>query len=503
MKTTISIIALLFGLSLSAQTFIQEIDLGKEEEFTEVISLPNKNYIVCGATGNRNVIYPEFPDYRNCDILQLDSNGQIIGSKMIDNFYPVQFMKGFSSFMIYGYYNDFVSARKMAFYELDYQFNILDSLKLSNNSQSYSAQTSKDKNGDIILFQTVIDSVNNIYVSSFLKIDTHLHVLDTTVYDTVSSFAISAISNHRDQFLVYQEAVNYRQMPYKIRNPIFVVDSNGQKLQQVSTVMPVYNSQLDDSLMISRFPHLEELPNKNVVLSGILQNQQSYVPGSSEYIYDYGIIVYDSNMNYLSHQVLGLVDTADFPATTNIAVVDSSFYIVGVSQWYPNDYYKNINNFIRVSQFDFQGNLITSRNYQVGDFVKINSIKPTEDKGLILVGSNYKLFGGTGGLNGFVMKIDSLGNLNTNINEVNGQTIAKDNYKIYPNPAKDKLKLLKLNQFKPYQFELYDAFGRLVKTVSWREDHQTIDVSSLASGMYVYRIIDREGNVGSGKLMVE
>ncbi len=495
----LTILTIMTG-QISAQSFTQEIDLGQEEELNDVISVSNNRFIVASVVGDSIDDY--FPYYLNSHILNLDSIGQVVSSYQINDFYAIQLYKKSNMFFVYGTLQGNVQGS--AIYSFNYQFVMVDSLKFITSERHKSAyKISIDNRGEINIPFTQFDSIQNYYYSSLLKIDANLNIVDTVLYDTVSFTVSTGKFNSSNNILVYQEAVNYRQMPSKTRNPIFVVDSNGQKLQQVSTVMPVYNSQLDDSLMISRFPHLEELPNKNVVLSGILQNQQSYVPGSSEYIYDYGIIVYDSNMNYLSHQVLGLVDTADFPATTNIAVVDSSFYIAGVSQWYPNDYYKNINNFIRVSQFDFQGNLINSRNYQVGDFVKINSIKPTEDKGLILVGSNYKLFGGTGGLNGFVMKIDSLGNLNTNINKVNGQTIAKDNYKIYPNPAKDELKLLKLNQFKPYEFELYDTFGRLVKTVSWREDHQTVDVSSLASGMYVYRIIDEEGNVGSGKLIME
>jgi hypothetical protein len=100
------------------------------------------------------------------------------------------------------------------------------------------------------------------------------------------------------------------------------------------------------------------------------------------------------------------------------------------------------------------------------------------------------------------MKVDSMGNLlNTSIRNVHG--ISSLNYKVYPNPVKNEIKLLKYNQFKPYDFELFNAFGSLVRTVSWQEDFQTIDVSSLASGMYVYRIIDQDGKTGSGKLIVE
>src|SRR5690606_29417368 len=104
------------------------------------------------------------------------------------------------------------------------------------------------------------------------------------------------------------------------------------------------------------------------------------------------------------------------------------------------------------------------------------SVLATSDGGALICGEFIDTIAKPGQNNPdkdlYFIKVDSLGNLNpTGLNEVEGK-IDASNYLVYPNPAKNQLNLLKVNQFKPYEFELYDALGRLVKTVSWREDYQ-------------------------------
>ena len=490
------------GLNLSAQSFINEIDLGNEKEITDVIVLPaTHEYVLNLAVGDSMDDF--FPKYLHSSFLLLDSIGKVKKSNTLNDFYPIELIKRSNSFLVYGYFSVNGMHEGMAIYALDYQLKVLDSMKITSHFPVLTVQIDVNSRGEIIIPVTESDTLRGIFYSSILKLDSNFQIIDTLVYDTISYAAIAGMVNSRDESIVYQLNVDYRQMTKEFKDYVFLIDRAGDKIGKGSPIMPVYNS-ISDSLKIYDGIALRELPNQNVVLSGRVQNPQTYVPQNPNSGDDYGIIVYDNYLRYIQHEVIGSVDTGDYPATRNIAYDDKYFYIAGVTQWTASDYYRDINNKVRINQFDFQGNLMNTWNYDVGNYVRINSIKSTYDKGLVIVGSNYDQYGNSGGLNGFIMKVDSLGNLVTGIANLKNKSLLDSKYyKVYPNPAKDKLNLLKINQFEPYDLELYDTFGRLVKAVKWSESHQQINVADLVSGMYVYRIIDKEGRTGSGKIMVE
>jgi hypothetical protein len=79
----------------------------------------------------------------------------------------------------------------------------------------------------------------------------------------------------------------------------------------------------------------------------------------------------------------------------------------------------------------------------------------------------------------------------------------------YPNPFRDKLSIrVQFQEAHTLQVELYDLSGRKVMTVSdWQvaahEDHSyQLDTESLKSGVYLYRIMDTEGMLKTGRLML-
>jgi hypothetical protein len=72
---------------------------------------------------------------------------------------------------------------------------------------------------------------------------------------------------------------------------------------------------------------------------------------------------------------------------------------------------------------------------------------------------------------------------------------------ISPNPAKDKLTLtLKNKTEKKYQFILYDITGREQKHFLFSKS-TTIDISNLAQGVYIYKVITDNGVVIAGKFI--
>lgn len=85
----------------------------------------------------------------------------------------------------------------------------------------------------------------------------------------------------------------------------------------------------------------------------------------------------------------------------------------------------------------------------------------------------------------------------TDINNIN----IIDNSIIYPNPANNTLKIESFKRkFKNCNFITYDLFGKEVLSTEIKE--QSIDISQVPQGVYVYKISGDNGVLKSGKLVV-
>lgn len=79
-----------------------------------------------------------------------------------------------------------------------------------------------------------------------------------------------------------------------------------------------------------------------------------------------------------------------------------------------------------------------------------------------------------------------------------------ENTFVYPNPANDKLNI-RMTHFKGKSFvKIYNSRGETVKSETLNNDLTTISLSGLSAGLYLYKIIDLNGNVlDTGKFMKE
>lgn len=74
-------------------------------------------------------------------------------------------------------------------------------------------------------------------------------------------------------------------------------------------------------------------------------------------------------------------------------------------------------------------------------------------------------------------------------------------FSLYPNPANDKL-YLRTDEKGDVRFEIYSILGKIISSGTFTGSTAT-DVSSLARGMYVVKITDRDNNFSSGKFILE
>jgi hypothetical protein len=102
----------------------------------------------------------------------------------------------------------------------------------------------------------------------------------------------------------------------------------------------------------------------------------------------------------------------------------------------------------------------------------------------------------------FLMKTDSEGNLIVGVDE-NEQKIKTTEAIIYPNPARDIINVEFSMVYSTATFSLTDINGKTALVKQLTSNRQSINISAIPAGSYVYRIFNEKGLDERGKVVVE
>ena len=115
----------------------------------------------------------------------------------------------------------------------------------------------------------------------------------------------------------------------------------------------------------------------------------------------------------------------------------------------------------------------------------------------------YKIIDGHG-----VVVIDGNGEFGSEVSHIfsldvgeNVDEISHESIKIYPNPAKDYIKLT-ADDFLLSSVKIYNCIGILVEEIEFYSNEGKINVSDYESGIYFINIYDNDGNVTTEKIMI-
>ncbi len=221
---------------------------------------------------------------------------------------------------------------------------------------------------------------------------------------------------------------------------------------------------------------------------------------------DLKVAKFDLTFNKLNTISFGKTDTIDSGWVQSIGVHDSNnIYLGAVSNWqytpYPNPQEKNffcvakINSSMQISWIKYY-----SKN---NDYLNLFKVIATKDGGVLILGTRYNsLLNGPYESDIYILKLDSLGNFVTGINDPPIGGLQVHDVIVYPNPAQDVIKIQSSLQFYAAEFVLYDATGRkaLEKKIN---KNASISVSHLPRGLYFYRVKDKEGGTVGGKIILQ
>ncbi|RLD37956.1 MAG: alpha-amylase [Bacteroidetes bacterium] len=78
---------------------------------------------------------------------------------------------------------------------------------------------------------------------------------------------------------------------------------------------------------------------------------------------------------------------------------------------------------------------------------------------------------------------------------INNPIISDDNFQLFPNPAENLLYIVPSNSIKVIEWKIFSLQGKEVLSGNWKDQQvqESIDISSLKSGLYIYEIITKEG----------
>lgn len=252
-------------------------------------------------------------------------------------------------------------------------------------------------------------------------------------------------------------------------------------------------SELKYNLIDLRYPIDGEFINeKEVITTGIYVED-----GGNTFNYLFGLkktdITGDINMNQLEIFGYEWLDEYDFYAgcrtgeRKSLAMHEDYFYYGGVGNYNLFTYYGFEDNALVLYAFDHNLDSLWSMTVADDAYYKLWSIVPTEDGGCVMAAWRSDWRQGKNKWDTYIVKIAK-----PEFNNI--AALPKNDIVVYPNPGNDKLFIK--TEMREFTFQLYDMQGKLLLE---QQNDKEIHASGLSSGLYLYKIIDAQGKMSTGK----
>ncbi len=187
---------------------------------------------------------------------------------------------------------------------------------------------------------------------------------------------------------------------------------------------------------------------------------------------------------------------------TNTTVNGSSIFIVGIYNIIPSEYpWQDTPTWIQVTKLDLDLNLEVQYFYGGDALYYSTCIVSTDDGGVLITGNtwNYNI-PGIQQHDIFALKLNSDG-LIVDVPE-NAPWQATEAI-LYPNPARKLVNIEFSQLYQTANFQLMDIGGKMVLEKQLTANRQSINISAIPAGTYVYRIFNEKGLDERGKVVVE
>jgi len=230
--------------------------------------------------------------------------------------------------------------------------------------------------------------------------------------------------------------------------------------------------------------------------STYLLTGKMYTFNSEEW--DMGILKVSSTDSILSSAYFGKTDTVEWPGiykNLDFISLDNIFY-AGSSNSYMFPF-QNEPSWIMLNIIDSDLNLKNQRFYGGDAFYLVNAILATQDSGCVLSCSRYDYLTQNEEFDIYILKVNQDGLL---VSTPENPIINTNTCHLHPNPGNETLNVN--SPIDRLQLQLFDLTGRLECEAELSTGTNSMYVSGLPRGIYLYRILDKKNQtVQSGKWM--
>ncbi len=215
-----------------------------------------------------------------------------------------------------------------------------------------------------------------------------------------------------------------------------------------------------------------------------------------------GVLKFDLNNTLEQVLVFGKPDTTDFELFRGLDFLyKDAIYAGCTANWWIFPTVNTSQTYFNLNKIDSTGAVLWQKYYGGDDYYFLYSILATQDGGCLMIGTindsaadaNNKRMTDI-----YLIKVGPDGLL-VSANET--MHLPEAAYKVFPNPATTTF-TIQGSYALPAVLELYDMMGRQVYRQPVTSNRQQVDVSQLAGGLYVYRLVS-DGKVARGKIILE
>lgn len=493
-KIIFIVIFLLIRPTLSdAQTVFDTIigEINKNDYPEDIIKLTNNNYLITGFKG----------EYQNSNAFFLTCNEE----GLISNYTNLQqnnnsltiekIIKNNSGFLLLGTTGN-NSENKLCFYSYDNNYNFLWQKEyelykkdtIINNFLDYTVNTN---NEIVIIGSAGTNPFSNAKPFTFKTNFNGDSLFFKKNYENVNGapfiYDIDTIPN-TDKYLV---------AAYEFRLGTSAFETNVVRLNnnlEVDTVfrpLPVNGSPYEGFWGNSQ---LEFLSDTTFLLAS---RKWIYAKGQEEEVC---VQLYDTAFNLYKETCWGAeAESMDYFSNWGLSFIDKSTIYVGATS--PIDFVPWTINYMMLTKLDENLDIVWTKFYGGNASYRLDHVVATEDGGCIMVGKylypdtmNYEDI--------IILKVDADGNSSLPTGVENTENFVKDVI-VYPNPTTGFINIQKGQQIQNAKIEIYDLNGKLIIRQVLSSDISKINLKNNPKGTYIYKIMNKNKLLDTGKIILE
>jgi hypothetical protein len=199
---------------------------------------------------------------------------------------------------------------------------------------------------------------------------------------------------------------------------------------------------------------------------------------------------YENLSQFIDSVELGKIDTIDNLAPAGLSVLNNKIFAGGTSNYQFTWYFSDKKSFYLLAELDTGLTLHWQKFYSYNnDYLFLWKVLRTNDGGILLAGTKHNhLINGPQERDIYVIKLDSLGNFVTGVNNPSGVQV--HDFIVYPNPAQNHLNVQYSSVKKSGKATLINSTGQQVEEIILPANStgKTINIEHLPSGIYLLRL---------------